>query len=74
MSHDDFIAPYEEVDDELYSAGLQILESRKSLSKMTHCYACGEEMRDGPLLICAECLLDECDLYVKNSSEDVKEG
>ena len=61
-------------EDELYSASLQILESRKALSKKVHCYACDEEMRDGPLLICAECLLDECDLFVKNSSDDLKEG
>ncbi len=59
-------------EDDLYSASLQILESRKSSSKKVHCYACDEEMKDGPLLICAECLLDECDLFVKNSSEDKK--
>lgn len=61
-------------EDDLYAAGLQILESRKSLSKKVHCYACDEEMRDGPLLICAECLEDECDLYVKTSSENKKKG
>jgi hypothetical protein len=59
-------------EDDLYSASLQILESRKASSKKVHCYACDEEMRDGPLLICAECLIEECDLFVKNSSEDKK--
>jgi hypothetical protein len=57
-------------EDELYLAGLQILESRKSLSKMIHCYACDEEMRDSPILICAECMLEECDLFMKKSSND----
>lgn len=56
-------------EDDLYSAGLQLLESRKSLSKKVHCYACNEEMKHGPLLICAECLSDECDLFLKNSSD-----
>lgn len=57
-------------EDELYLAGLQMLESRKSSSKMVHCYACDEEMRDGPLLICAECLSEECDLFMKKSSNN----
>lgn len=57
-------------EDDLYLAGIQILESRKSASKTVHCYACDEEMRAGPLLICAECMLEECDLFMKNSSED----
>ena len=56
-------------EDELYLAGLELLESRKSLSKKTHCYACDEEMNVSTLLICAECLSDECDLFLKNSSE-----
>ena len=62
-----------DLDEDLYSAGLQVLESRKSLSKTTHCYACDEEMKAGPLLICAECLSDECDLFLKKSSDDVKD-
>lgn len=59
-------------EDDLYSAGLQLLESRKSLSKKVHCYACSEEMRSGNLLICAECLSEECDLFLKNSSENTE--
>ena len=61
-------------EDELYSASLQILESRKALSKKVHCYGCDEEMRPGNLLICAECLSEECDLFMKNSSEEPEEG
>lgn len=54
-------------EDDLFSAGLQILESRRASSRTVHCYACDEEMKAGPLLICAECLSDECDLFLKKS-------
>lgn len=59
-------------EDDLYDAALQILEARKSSSKTVHCYGCDEEMRPGKLLICSECLSEECDLFVKNSLESLK--
>lgn len=38
------------------------------------CYACGEEMnaRFSAMLICAECLNDECDEFMKEASKPKK--
>ncbi len=57
-------------EDELFSAGLEILESRKALSKSTYCLSCESQMKVGPLLICAECLGDDCEVFEKLSTED----
>lgn len=50
-------------EDDLFLAGLEILESRKCLSKTTHCFACDAQMKVSTLLICAECLSEECEAF-----------
>lgn len=34
-----------------------------------YCYACGESMQDNFILICAECLDDECSDFLKETSK-----
>lgn len=50
-------------EDDLFLAGLEILESRKSYSKSTYCLSCEAEMKVGPLLVCSECLSEDCDTF-----------
>jgi len=50
-------------EDDLFLAGLEILESRKSLSKSTYCLSCEAQMKVGPLLVCAECLGEDCETF-----------
>ncbi|HVI40813.1 MAG TPA: hypothetical protein VM577_09145 [Anaerovoracaceae bacterium] len=35
------------------------------LEKKSHCLACGGELRRHNILVCAECLDDECDKFMK---------
>ena len=57
-------------DDDLILAGLEILESRKALSKHTFCLSCESEMKAGPLLVCAECMDDECEIFEELADND----
>ncbi len=57
-------------EDDLFLAGLEILESRKSTSKKAHCYACGEQIKVGELLVCAECLSGECEDFEELTKKD----
>lgn len=57
-------------EDDLISAGLEILESRKSLSRSTFCFSCESEMKVGPLLVCAECLEEECENFEDLTHKD----
>ncbi len=57
-------------EDDLLSAGLEILESKKALSRSTYCLSCDSQMRVGPLLICAECLSDDCDTFEELTKKD----
>lgn len=57
-------------EDDLFLAGLEILESRKACSKNTYCLACEGEMKVGPLLICAECLGEDCDTFEELVKKD----
>jgi len=51
-------------------AGLEILESRKSSSKSIHCYGCGNLIKSGSLLVCAECLSGECETFEELAIDD----
>lgn len=42
--------------------------------RLSHCYACGEELHLSSILICAECLHDECDEFVKATTSTESSG
>jgi len=56
-------------EDDLFLAGLEILESRKAYSKSTYCLSCEEQMKVGPLLVCAECLSIDCETFEELAKE-----
>lgn len=64
----------DQFDDEFLNAnldlnsGLDALSSRKRNHNHTFCISCGDEMKIGPLLVCAECLDEECDKFSVYSS------
>lgn len=51
----------------LFDVTIELLNSKKKLARSVHCYACGEQMNVGVLLICNGCLDEECELYKENS-------
>lgn len=57
-------------DEDLFLAGLEILESRKALSRSTYCLSCSDQMKVGPLLVCAECMETDCDTFEELIKED----
>lgn len=57
-------------DEDLFLAGLEILESRKALSKNTFCLSCEEEMRVSSILVCAECMEEECEIFEELAEKD----
>jgi hypothetical protein len=61
-------------EDDLFLAGLEILESRKAYSKSTFCLSCEEQMKVSSLLICSECLSEECSEFEKISTSIITKG
>jgi len=58
MSDHPYITEEEEY---LIQATLQLLESRRRV--YSSCLSCGSPMRCGPVLVCAECLGHQCEVY-----------
>jgi len=50
-------------EDYLAEATLQLLTSKKK--SYTYCISCGEIMKCGSVLVCSECLGDQCDIFSK---------
>jgi hypothetical protein len=56
-------------EDDLFLAGLEILESRKAYSRSTFCLSCESQMKVGSLLICSECLSEDCETFEELTKE-----
>ena len=58
------MSDFDQMDDSLIEAGIETLEFLRHGHRKAHCYACGDEVREAEgLLVCAECLYDDCDDY-----------
>jgi len=55
--------PYTEEDEYLVQATLQLLGSKRKNYAM--CMSCGAPMRHGHILVCAECLGHQCEVFEK---------
>jgi hypothetical protein len=40
-------------------------ETKETSEKQTYCVACGNELRSYSILVCTECLDDECNEFLK---------
>lgn len=62
----------EQTTEELLAASVDLLETR-SRKNSSHCLSCGELHHNASILICSECLVDECDIFYKKAVDDEDE-
>lgn len=61
----------EQTKEELLAASVNLLETR-SYKSSCYCFSCGELHYNASILICSECLVDECDVFYKKAVEDIE--
>ncbi len=47
----------------------EVLEAKDYQNKQSHCLGCGDVLRRFSLLVCAECLGDECRKFLELTQE-----